>query len=445
MTLMMSVSGVRGIVGESMTPELAASVGAAYGSYLGGGEVVLGMDTRPSGEMVASAVRSGLLAAGCNVIDLGIATTPGTALMVRERSAKGGIVITASHNPIEWNGIKFITSEGRAPTDSTAREIFEIQRGGKWRFVGVDRVGHVERDLSTADRHVARVLGVVDAAAIRRRQLKVVLDSVNGAGGASGRMLLEYLGCKITHVNEAPTGRFAHPPEPTAENLSGLCAAVKANGADLGFAQDPDADRLAIVDDKGRYIGEEYTLALAARFLLSVTPGPVAANLSTSRMIDDVVAAAGPSCKIHRTAVGEANVVDAIAAQRCVIGGEGNGGVIDPRIVLVRDSLASMGLILSLLAKDWRPLSSIVAELPAYVMIKQKFEKQPDEVAKWLDRVRLDAHGGKIDNSDGLRIDWPEGWVHARGSNTEPIARVISEAADPETAQALARRVTDLL
>lgn len=444
MSLMMSVSGVRGIIGDSMTPELAAALGAAFGTHLRGGSVVLGMDSRPSGEMVASAVKAGLLSAGCHVIELGLATTPGTALMVTELGARGGIVITASHNPIIWNGIKFLTAAGRAPSAQTAEQIFAIHRDQRIRHEEVERVGRSERDLSTCDRHVARVVRVVDAAAIRRRQLKVVLDSVNGAGGASGRTLLEKLGCKVFHMNAEPTGQFAHTPEPTAENLVSLCEAVKANAADIGFAQDPDADRLAVVDNMGRYIGEEFTLALAAKFVLARTPGPVAANLSTSRMVDDIAAAAGGGCVVHRTAVGEANVADAIAAHKCVIGGEGNGGVIDPRVVLVRDSLGSMGLVLGLLAEDWRPLSAIVDEMPHYVMVKQKYELSREQIKVWMQRVRLDAHGGRLSDVDGLRIDWPEGWVHVRPSNTEPIARVISEAADEATATALARRVADL-
>lgn len=444
MTLMMSVSGVRGIIGETMTPELAAGIGAAYGTFLGGGTVVLGMDSRPSGEMVESAVKSGLLAAGCHVVELGIVTTPGTALMVTQRRARGGIVVTASHNPIEWNGIKLLTSQGRAPSANTAEEVFSLYRDQRSRYQGVDRIGRLERDLSTNDQHVAAVLRVVDAAAIRRRQLRVVLDSVNGAGGASGRMLLEYLGCKVTHIHAEPTGQFTHPPEPTAENLKGLCEIVSKQGADIGFAQDPDADRLAIVDNTGRYIGEEYTLALAAKYVLGKTPGAAAANLSTSRMIDDIARAAGSGCIVHRTAVGEANVADAIAAHRCVIGGEGNGGVIDPRVVMVRDSLASMGLVLNLLAEDWRPLSAIVDELPRYVMVKEKYEMDRKQIDTWLQRIRLDPHGGKTNDSDGLRIDWPDGWVHVRPSNTEPIARVIAEGPDEESARTLVKRVADL-
>lgn len=444
MTLMMSVSGVRGIVGETMTPELAVQLGAAFGSHLDGGDVILGRDSRPSGELLESAMKSGLLAVGCNVTELGIVTTPGAALTVLERSARGGVVITASHNPVQWNGIKFLTAEGFAPPPEIAEKIFRRYRERHFDWSDVNGVGRCQRDLSTNDRHVARVLRNLDVAAIRRRQLNVVLDSVNGAGGASGKMLLERLGCKVIHVNAEPSGRFAHVPEPTAENLAGLCDTVRRAGADIGFAQDPDADRLAIVDNLGRYIGEECTLALSAKFVFGKTPGPAAANLSTSRMIDDLAARAGANCVVHRTAVGEANVARAVLEKNCVIGGEGNGGVIDPRVVPVRDSLGAMGLVLSLLAEDWRPFNVIVDELPRYAMIKQKFDIDRARMDDWLQRVRISADGGRVNDADGLRIDWPEGWVHVRPSNTEPIARVIAEAADPAAAESLARRITEL-
>jgi phosphomannomutase len=302
----------------------------------------------------------------------------------------------------------------------------------------------VKTESTTAERHVAKVLTTINVDTIRRRAFKVVLDSVNGAGGIEGRMLLEKLGCKVTHINAEPTGQFAHTPEPTAENLTGLCDDMRKAGADIGFAQDPDADRLAIVDDKGRYIGEEYTLALAAKFMFATLPGPAATNLSTSRMIDDLAAKAGGKAKVYRTAVGEANVARAIMDHHCVLGGEGNGGIVDPRVVLVRNSLVGMALSLSLLADDKRPLSTIVDEMPHYVMVKQKFEMNREQVAAWLQRVRSAASKGKMNDADGLRIDWPEGWVHLRPSNTEPIARVISEAADEATAKALAKRVSDL-
>ena len=444
MTLMMSVSGVRGIVGESMTPSLATELGAAFGSHLGGGTIILGRDTRPSGAMLQAAIKSGLLATGCNIVELGVVTTPGTAMMVCELDAAGGVVITASHNPGQWNGIKFLNSEGTAPPGEVVQQIFTRFNEKTFQYVDSDHVGDVERDLSTHDRHVAKVVRILDVEAIRRRQLRVVLDSVNGAGSIGGKMLLEHLGCKGVIINADTDGRFPHPPEPTRENLTGLCQAVREHNGDVGFAQDPDGDRLAIVDNTGRYIGEEYTIALAVKYLLSKKPGPVALNLSTSRMVDDLAAEVGNGAVVHRTPVGEANVSRAVLNRGCVLGGEGNGGVIDPRVVPVRDSFVAMGLVLNLMAEDWRPLDVIVDELPRYVMIKRKFEVDRAQIRTWMERVRMSLTG-KTDDSDGLRIEWPEGWVHLRPSNTEPIARVIAEARDEETADALANRVTELM
>jgi len=423
---------------------LPTELGAAFGSHLGGGTVVLGRDSRPSGGMIAGAMAAGLLSTGCNVVDLGIATTPGTAVMISEAGAVGGVVITASHNPIQWNGIKFLTSEGFAPPPETAETIFARWRERQFRYADIERIGALRRESSADERHVARVLRVLDAAAIRKHRIKVVLDSVNGAGGTEGRMLLEQLGCTVVHINGEPTGRFAHTPEPTAENLTGLCDDVRRSGAVVGFAQDPDADRLAVVDNNGRYIGEEYTVALCAMHMFRHHAGPAAVNLSTSRMIDDLAAKAGQ--KVFRTAVGEANVARAMAEHRCTIGGEGNGGVIDPRVIRVRDSLVGMGLVLSLLADQARPLSAIVDEMPRYAMIKEKFEMDRAATAPWLDRIRQLSGGGgaKINDSDGVRIDWPTGWVHVRPSNTEPIARVIAEAADAAAARDLVRRVSEL-
>jgi len=444
MTLIMSVSGVRGLVGQTMTPTLAAEMGAAFGSHLGGGTVVVGRDSRASGGMLNGCLVGGLLAAGVNVVDLGVVSTPGVAVMIAEYSAAGGVVITASHNPAPWNGIKFLTAQGFAPPPDEAEKILARYREKRFTLAGADRVGQSTLDDSTHERHIAKVFEVLAVEKIKARRVKAVLDSVNGAGCVGGRMLLERLGCEIVQINGEPNGLFAHTPEPTAANLTGLCDAVKTHGADIGFAQDPDADRLAVVDDNGRYIGEEYTVALAAKHRLAQQTGAIAVNLSTSRMVDDLAAQAGGGAVIHRTRVGEANVAAAVIKERCILGGEGNGGVIDPRVVCVRDSFVGMGLILNLLADERKPLSEIVDAMPSYVMIKEKFEIDRARIDAWLHRAAAELDGTPND-ADGLRIDWPEGWVHLRPSNTEPIARVIAEAADDATAQALIRRVTDLL
>ncbi len=446
MRLMMTVSGVRGVIGETMTPTLAAELGCAFGTYLHGGKVVVGRDSRPSGAMVQQGVVSGLLSAGCEVILLGIASTPATALMVRRHSADGGVVITASHNPIIWNGIKFLTGEGLAPPPEQAAEIFDIYNRKAFALAEVARLGAPQSDPAAANAHVEASLAVVDPQAVGLKRFRVVLDSINGAGGVEGKMLLENLGCEIAHMNAEATGRFAHAPEPLAENLTQLCETVVAKHATVGFAQDPDADRLAIVDEKGTYIGEEYTLALAAKYVFAQNPGPAAANLSTSRMIDDVAAQAGGPCKVYRSPVGEANVVAVMKEHGCQFGGEGNGGIIDLRVGPVRDSLVAMALTLQLMAATGKNISQLVDEIPRYVMVKQKFDCPKDRITRVLAAVRTRYENEQINASDGIRIDFPDGWVHIRGSNTEPIVRIIAEAPTAQRTEALIaemRRIMD--
>jgi len=441
MPLMMSVSGVRGVIGESMTPVLAAELGCAFGTFLGGGRVVVGRDSRPSGPMIQQALVAGLTAAGCEVIVLDVASTPAVALMVRRRGAAGGVVITASHNPVIWNGIKFLTGEGLAPPPEQAAELFEIHRRRAFRLADVEGLRPAESDASADETHVEAALALAEVSSVAARRFKVVLDSVNGAGGREGRMLLERLGCRVIPLNPEPTGRFAHTPEPLAENLTGLSAAVREAGADVGFAQDPDADRLAIVDEHGRYIGEEYTLALAAMHLFATRPGPAAANLSTSRMIDDLAAAAGGPCRVYRSAVGEANVVAAMKAHGCAFGGEGNGGIIDLRVGPVRDSLVAMALVLQLMASSGESISGLAGRIPSYVMIKEKFPCSPDRIAAAVAAVRAHFAGARLSDIDGVRADFDDAWVHVRGSNTEPIIRVIAEAPTADRCRALVAEI----
>lgn len=444
MTLIISVSGIRGTIGEGLTPQVACNFGCAFGTFLRGGRVVIGRDTRPSGPMIGHALIAGLSACGCEVIDLGIVSTPGVALMVRRLSAAGGVVITASHNPQAWNGIKFLSSEGWAFPPEVANTIRQRYEAADFHLKDAVHTGNVFDNPQTHQYHVEAVLESLDVERIRQRKFKVVLDSINGAGGAGGAMLLHRLGCELIHENAEPSGLFAHTPEPTVENLTSLCDAVRAHRADIGFAQDPDADRLAMVDETGTYIGEEYTLALAARHIFASRPGPAAANLSTSRMLDDLAAAAGTACKVYRTPVGEAHVARAIILNHCVIGGEGNGGVIDPRIVPVRDSFTAMGLTLDLLAASGKTLNAVVSEIPRYTMIKQKFPCTLERAADVLAEVRKAFASERINDADGIRIDWPEGWVHVRASNTEPIMRIIAEAKDQPTAERLTSRIRDV-
>ncbi|HON69227.1 MAG TPA: phosphoglucosamine mutase, partial [Phycisphaerae bacterium] len=396
--------------------------------------------------MLQRALVSGLLATGCEVVELNIASTPAVAFMVRRHGAAGGVVITASHNPVIWNGIKFLTDEGLAPPPDRAQSIFETYRTKAFKLAGVDALRAPAVDKSADEAHVEAALGIIYPDQIAEKRYRVVLDSINGAGSTEGKLLLSRLGCEVIHVNAEPNGRFAHTPEPTAENLTSLCEAVRKHKAHIGFAQDPDADRLAIVDEHGNYIGEEYTLALCAMYMFKAHPGPIAANLSTSRMVDDLAAAAGGPCRVVRSAVGEANVVAAMRANGCRFGGEGNGGVIDPRVGPVRDSLVGMALTLQLMAIRNAGISQLVEKIPRYVMSKQKFECSSDRIARVLAAVRSAYAQEKINDIDGVRIDFAEGWVHVRGSNTEPIIRIIAEAktqADCDRLVADVRRIAD--
>jgi phosphomannomutase len=463
---MLSVSGARGIVGKTMTPVVAATFAAAFGSHirtLVAGrrpKLVVARDGRFGGESLARAVQGALASVGCDVVDIGVAMTPTVGLMIRALGADGGMAVTASHNPIEWNGLKCLDGDGLAPPKEVAERIIARFKAADIAFAQPLEIGSITTDASAAQRHVDRVIEVLGgaggagstggaggaggaAARIRARKLHVVLDSVNASGCVGGRMMLDALGCGVTHIYGEMTGIFGHTPEPTAENLGELAAKVRAEGgrAACGFAQDPDADRLAIVDENGRYIGEEYTLVLAAQRMLELRgPFALAANLSTSRMIDDI-AAKFPGAVVHRTAVGEANVVGALKPAKGLLGGEGNGGVIVPEVCWVRDSLSAMALVLDLLASRDEPLSKIVDAMPRYSIVKTKLDLAAigglAAVAPALAKLKAAFAGEKMNDSDGVRIDFADGWVHLRASNTEPIARIIAEAPTAARAQEL--------
>ena len=438
MALMVGVSGIRGIIGETLTPQVVAEFAEAYGTCLDRGRVVLGRDTRPSGEMFTSAAEAGLTATGCAVTQLGIVMTPTIGRAITDGGYAGGVMITASHNPSQWNGLKFLSDQGLAQSPQRAREIAVIREQRRFKFEK-ESFTPVARDDQAGPRHVEAVLAAVEVPLEPLRGLRVVLDSVNGAGCLDSPALLARLGCEVVHLNGEPTGVFAHTPEPIAENLTGLCEAVRQTGCSIGFAQDPDADRLAIVDEAGNYIGEEYTLALATRSVLSRRPGPVATNLSTSRLVDAVAQQYG--VEVLRTPVGEVNVALGVLEHRCVLGGEGNGGVIDPRITLVRDSLSAMSLVLQLMAATGKRISELVAELPRYVMIKQKFECPRERIDAATTAVADAFSSESVNRADGTRVDFERGWVHLRASNTEPIVRIIAEAQDESTASGLVARV----
>ncbi len=440
--LIISISGMRGIVGDNLNPTIASEYGSAFGSFLkqniseadnGRLRVCIGRDSRVSGQMLKSAVVSGLCATGMDVIDLGLVTTPCVGIMVKHLECVGGVIITASHNPVEYNGIKLLLGSGMAPSPEQAAVIKNLFVQKEFSFAGSAGCGSIIRNEQTHSEHIQKVLAIIDRELIAGRQFRVVLDSVNGAGGPVTKKLMAELGCRATCVNDEPSGLFEHNPEPIAENLQGLCRHVKSNNADVGFAQDPDADRLAIVNENGVYIGEEYTLALAASQVLRSHKGPVATNLSTSRMIDDVAAESG--IEVIRTAVGEANVASAMLKNDCVIGGEGNGGVIDLRVGPVRDSLVAIALVLELMAETGKTISQLTRQIPAYHMIKQKFPAGPEQAKKIVDKARQHFDKARLNTTDGCRFDFPDGWLHLRNSNTEPVMRLIVEAKSAEAAK----------
>jgi phosphomannomutase len=439
--LIITVSGLRGIVGENLTSAVAVDYGCAFGAYIKSihGDkkrwlsVCIGRDSRPSGEMLKSAVATGLCAVGINAIDLGIVSTPGVGIMVRELQCDGGIIVTASHNPVQYNGIKLLLDDGIAPSADAIEQIKQYFFDKNFSFVDSAKSGKVVSNDQTHKTHIAKVLAIVDKEAIVARRFKVVLDSVNGAGGPVTKMMLAALGCQVDGIHDEPTGLFAHKPEPTAKNLTGLCEEVKAKHAQIGFAQDPDADRLAVVDENGTYIGEEYSLALVAKYIFSKKTGKAATNLSTSKMIDDIAEEAGGL--VIRTPVGEANVAAEMVENNCIIGGEGNGGVIDLRVGPVRDSLVAIALILQLMAESGKSVGQLTREIPSYYMLKEKIITGPKEARYVLDSAKKHFADAKLDTTDGCRFDFEDGWLHLRVSNTEPAMRIIAEAKDQAVAQ----------
>lgn len=486
--LMLGVSGLRGIVGESLTPEVAVRYAGAFGTWLRDQvgipvRVGLSADGRAGWQSLAASVRAGLLSSGCDVVDLGVLTTPTVGHAVDDLELQAGVIITASHNPQEWNGIKLLISDAdsedegasewigaAAPDASRANRIIDLYQKGEIEWVQPGSAGEsLSASKDAVREHAFSVIaelglacGDIDSG---EHRLCVVVDSVNCSGVRAVQYLLDLHRIQCVQLHGSSSGIFPHTPEPTAENLSGeggLCDAVPGLNADVGFAQDPDADRLAIIDENGRYIGEEYTLALCALSLLSAEQREssgekvLCANLSTSRMVDDIAAAHG--ARVVRTAVGEANVVEAmkrLKAEGCdvVLGGEGNGGVIWPDVVYVRDSLGSMALVLSLMARTGKSVSELVASIDAYtggapyaiLKSKQPLASKADAVPA-IERIASHYRGQagvEVDTQDGVRVDWPaqKAWVHVRASNTEPILRVISEAPGAESAKQIADEV----
>lgn len=443
--LMISVSGVRGVVGDGLTPEVVAAYAGAFGSWCRGGKIILGRDTRISGEMVRHAVVAGLLAVGCEVQDVGIAPTPTIQLAVESSHASGGIAITASHNPGDWNALKFFGRDGLFLDETQVGELFAIHGGRSAHYVHVDRLGKETIYPSAIEDHICTVLNcpLFEVADIRKHNFHVAVDTVCGAGGKLIPELLAELGCRVVKLNGELSGLFPHNPEPLPENITELAQAVREHGCDVGFAVDPDADRLAIVDDTGRPIGEENTLVLAARLVLAHTKGPVATNVSTTRALDDIARQAG--VPVYRSKVGEIHVVRKMQEVGAVIGGEGNGGVIYPAIHYARDSAVGMTMVLQSLVEAQSSLSSLLRGLPHYVISKRKIPLGNLDAKEVLAQLADRFSREELDQTDGLKVNKAMGWFQVRASNTEPILRLYAEGIDETQAAALAEEAVQAL
>ena len=441
--LMVSVSGIRGRVGEALTPEVVARYAAAFGAWsIAQGKsraIVVGRDSRVSGPMFHRIVVGTLQLVGADVIDIGLTTTPGCQLAVEHHHAAGGLMLSASHNPIEWNALKCIGASGLFLEASEGAAFRALVESGTPHATW-DRIGTVIQDTEVANRHIETVLAIpyVDVERIRARKFRVALDCVRGAGATIMPALLERLGCTVVGMNMEPDGRFPREPEPIPDNLREFETFVKEAKADIGFAVDPDVDRLALVSDEGVAIGEDYTLALAARLVLRHRTGPIVTNLSTSLLVDDVAREAG--VEAVRAPVGEVNVAVRMRELNAPIGGEGNGGVILPEVHLGRDAPIGAALLLQLLAEEGRPLSAVARDLPRYVIVKDKLARPDASLDAVYGALRSAFADAAVDTQDGLRLSWPDRWVHVRPSGTEPIVRVIAEAPDEAGARELVRR-----
>jgi phosphomannomutase len=450
--LMVSVSGVRGRVGEALTPEIVNRFAAAFGAYLrevagGRPRAVIARDSRTSGPMFVRAATAGLQAVGCDVLDAGLVPTPTALFAVRHHKAHGGIVVTASHNPVEWNALKLASGSGMFLDADEAARMRTYIEDGAIRWAAWDELGTVATDGEAVERHLRAVLAIpfLDVAGLQRRRFRVALDCVHGAGSTLLPPLLEALGCEVIGIGLTPDGRFPREPEPIAANLGDLEKLVRESKADIGIATDPDADRLSLVSNKGFAIGEDFTLALAAKLVLKHRTGPVVTNLSTSRVLEDVAAEAGQ--QLHRAAVGEINVARKMQQVGAVIGGEGNGGVILPDIHLTRDSAVATALVLQLLLESSGTVQDLVDGQRSYSIVKDKLPRDAGSLeaayATLTERLKAPA----ADRQDGLRLDWPKErrWLHLRPSGTEPILRIIAEAETETGARELVEQARQAL
>lgn len=440
-SLKVGVSGVRGVVGESFTPQLAAGFAQAFGSFVGQGPVLVGRDTRPSGFMIENAVVAGLQSVGCKPILAGVVPTPTVLMLTKHLGCRGGIAITASHNPAEWNALKFADRNGLFLDENRAQELFDIYHQQDFPLVAEADLPSVIQQSYPMEPHFKAIMAYVDQSLIRHRRFKVAVDCCNGVGALHTPFLLgSLLGCEVVPVFDTPSGLFERNPEPLPQHLGTLSEAVVREGCDLGFAQDPDGDRLAIVNEKGEPIGEDLTLALAVWQVLEKHEcGPVAINLITSKAVEVVARQRGAD--VVRTRVGETHVAGTMLEMGAVVGGENNGGVIIPRIHPCRDSFAGMAIVLELMATSGLALSALRAAIPEYVVVRDKLEVRPEQAPGLLRHLRRQYAQHRLNFLDGVFVDMEDAWVHARRSNTEPVIRITAEATSGERARQLAAGV----
>ncbi|WP_431611280.1 phosphoglucosamine mutase [Chryseobacterium sp. 'Rf worker isolate 10'] len=448
MSLIKSISGIRGTIGgkvnDNLTPLDVVKFASAFGTWLQNNKnkkditLVIGRDARISGQMVSSLVTATLQGLGINVVDLGLSTTPTVEVMVPELNADGGIILTASHNPKQWNALKLLNEKGEFITGENGAEVLALAESEDFNYAEVDNLGKYETRDDAFDIHIQQILDLpmVDVEAIKAKNFKVVLDAVNSTGGIAIPMLLDKLGCETIKLYCEPTGHFPHNPEPLKEHLGDICELVKKENADLGVVVDPDVDRLALIDEKGEMFGEEYTLVAVADYLLKNKKGAAISNLSSSRALRDV--ANSHDSEYFASAVGEVNVVTLMKEKNAVIGGEGNGGIIYPELHYGRDSLVGVALFLTHLAKENKTVSELRAGYPSYFMGKKKIELTPEiDVDAILSKMEQEYKNEDVSTVDGVKIDFENNWVHLRKSNTEPIIRIYTEAKSQEEADQL--------
>jgi phosphomannomutase len=435
--LKIGIGGVRGVVGDTFTPELVVAFAQAFGTYLGPGRILVCRDTRPSGPMVAASVMAGLLATGCDVVDLGICPTPSLQLAVTWLNARGGISITAGHNPAPWNALKFVRHDGLYLTAGQVEELLDIYHQGRFEKATWDRIRTRVEAGEAIQHHLDVLTASFDLACVRERRLKVAVDCCNGSCSLLAPRWLDALGCDVLAINDDPASPFPHTPEPKPETMVQVRALVKAGRADIGLVHDADGERLGLVDETGRALSEELTLALAVEIALRECVGPIVTNVSTTMAVDRIAAKYG--APVFRTPVGQPYISEAIVDHGAVLGGEGNGSVAVPRVQPSHDSAAATGLILGHLAATGATLSSLIAELPQLAMLKEHVAIEPHVIFSALQDFRdaVQDEAGVIDLSDGVKVGFPDGWVHVRASNTESMIRIIVEADTADRASEL--------